>query len=59
MKRKCPLCKGVGEVDTSPPNKRDFHRKMAKDMRKEGFTFRQIMEALGYKHPGSISNLLK
>jgi hypothetical protein len=59
MEQKCPLCHGAGKVDINPPTKKDAHRKMAKDMRKKGLTIRQIMGALGYKHPGSISNLLK
>jgi hypothetical protein len=58
MKQKCPLCHGEGEVDINPPTRTAAHRKIAKDMRKKGLTIRQIMGALGYKHPGSITNLL-
>jgi hypothetical protein len=34
------------------------HSKMAKRLRKEGKTIREIANILGYKHPGSISHLL-
>jgi hypothetical protein len=33
--------------------------KIAKTLREEGYTIREIAATLGYKHPGSITNLLK
>jgi hypothetical protein len=34
------------------------HPKLAKSLKKEGRTIREIAALLGYKHPGSISHLL-
>ena len=59
MEQKCPLCDGKGLVDLNPPTKSDINRGKAKALRRKGLTIRQIAAALGYKHPGSISNLLK
>lgn len=58
MKCKCPLC-GKGMVEINPPKDNEADRKMAIKMREKGFTIRKIMTTLGYKHPGSISHLLK
>lgn len=56
-KCKCPLCgKGMVEINSRDP--KDADRKIAKKMRQAGYTIRQIMTTLGYKHPGSISHLL-
>lgn len=35
------------------------HIQAAKSLREQGYTIREIAATLGYKHPGSISNLLK
>lgn len=35
------------------------HIIIAKSLREQGYTIREIADKLGYKHPGSISNLLK
>ena len=32
---------------------------LAKGLREKGYTIREIARMLGYKHPGSITNLLK
>lgn len=34
-------------------------KRMAKELRSEGHTIRQIAKFMGFKHPGSISHLLK
>jgi hypothetical protein len=58
---KCPTCGGVGQVEyiPKPVFKSDTNRPLAKKLRKKGYTVRQIAKMLGYKNPGSISNLLK
>lgn len=35
------------------------HIQLAKSLREQGYTIRQIAATLGYNNPGSISNLLK
>jgi hypothetical protein len=59
MKCKCPLCGGRGEVERKPPKTTDEDAKLARRLKRKGFTIREIMVALGYRHPGSISHLLK
>lgn len=39
-------------------NRKLEHPKIAKRLRKRGHTIREIAQILGYKHPGSITNLL-
>jgi hypothetical protein len=38
---------------------RETQVKVAKQLREEGYTIREIAATLGYKNPGSISNLLR
>lgn len=54
---KCPICKGKGELAKSWGNKPD-NRIMTKLLRKEGYSFREIMKFLNYKSPNSIRKLL-
>jgi hypothetical protein len=59
--KKCPLCKGKGEL--SEPL-RFGHRVidnsvMAKLLRKEGYSLREIMRFLQYNSPNSVAKLLK
>lgn len=56
---KCPLCEGIGT--TVPREKRtaDEKRKLSIKMRELGFSFKEIMNALGYKSPNSVSKALK
>lgn len=58
----CPVCEGTGEVTFSVPigvpALRKRHKIIAVKMRKKGYTIRNIMKALGYTSPGSISYLL-
>lgn len=37
----------------------DANKKLAKSLRKDGLTIREICKAMGYAHPGSVSHLLK
>lgn len=39
-------------------NRKIDHPKIAKKLRSKGHTIREIAEILGYRHPGSITNLL-
>jgi hypothetical protein len=60
-KCKCPTCGGAGVIDKiviRPIGMTDTNRPLAKKLRKKGFTIRQIASMLGYKNPGSITNLL-
>lgn len=36
-----------------------LHPQVAKSLKKKGYTVREIAKMLGYKHPGSITHLLK
>ena len=61
-KCKCPTCGGSGEIDRiilKPQGLSDTNKPLAKKLKKKGYTIRQIAKMLGYKHPGSISHLLK
>lgn len=59
MKCKCPMCNGTGRVEVDIKPTSDQLKMAAKNMRKQGFTIRQIAATLGFKHPGSITHLLK
>lgn len=55
---KCPACSGTGKLKVSV-SYTDTLRPVAKKLRIEGYTIREIAAMLGFKHPGSITNLLK
>jgi transcriptional regulator GlxA family with amidase domain len=58
----CPCCKGTGKIDVVVKPvaiERQSRVKMAKALRRKGLTIRQIAEVMGFKHPGSVSDLLK
>jgi hypothetical protein len=55
---KCPTCNGHGLIEVKL-SYTDTNKPLAKALRSKGYTFREIAKMLGYKHPGSISNLLK
>jgi hypothetical protein len=62
MKVKCPLCEGEGKVEKNVLRNRAWikERKLkAIKMRKLGFTYTEIMKALGYKSPRSVAIQLK
>lgn len=54
---KCPTCGGTGQIEIAI-SYTDTNRPLAHKLKKEGKTIREIAKLLGYKHPGSITNLL-
>lgn len=56
---KCPLCKGTGKTVSRSQRTAQEKREKAIQLRKLGFTFTEIQNALGYKSPNSISKALK
>lgn len=55
--RSCPICKGTGQLE--PPGKQNKgavinNTVMAKLLRKEGYSLRQIAKFLGYNSPQSV-----
>lgn len=58
MKCKSPLCGGTGKVERKRKKTTDTDAILAQRLRKKNFTIREIMDALCYKNPGSISHLL-
>ena len=57
----CPMCNGCGKIH-SPAFKNaimDEKRAMAKQLHEQGYSYREIMAAMGYKSVGSVQNLLK
>lgn len=50
--------KGYVDMIVASNKSREIQVKIAHQLRSEGYTIRQIAAALGYKHPGSITNLL-
>lgn len=58
---KCPICKGSGELEKPYGQTRDLvevKKKMAKVLRKNGYSYRQIQRFLGYKSPRSIQDFI-
>lgn len=59
---KCPTCKGHGEIE-KPGNtivSRQRRRKeIAKTLRSEGYSIREIMALMSYKSTNSVSKLLE
>jgi hypothetical protein len=56
------MCKGKGSIKFTPKlplEVRNEHRRLAKELQQTGFRIREIASLLGYKHPGSIFNLLQ
>lgn len=55
----CPVCGGTGKVKPPKPKKEmEEMVKVAKALKKAGFSFREIMELMGYKSTRSVSYLL-
>ena len=61
---KCIICKGTGEIEE--PKHKDidgemnaYKKAVANELHIKGYSYRQIMKALGYKSTRSISLLLK
>lgn len=61
-KIKCPTCAGVGIIDQpglTLASRIKRRTKIAKDLRKEGYSIREIMALMGYKSTNSVAILLK
>lgn len=56
---KCPLCKGTGKTVSRSQRTAKEKQEKAVQLRKMGFKFREIQNALGYKSPNSVSKALK
>jgi len=58
----CPVCQGTGKFELPAKMKIDsggIKKKLAIELRKKGYSIRQIQVCLGYKSPRSIQLLLK
>ena len=55
---KCPLCNGTGKTVPRDQRTAQEKREKAVQLRKLGFTYREIQNALGYKSPRSIQKAL-
>lgn len=58
----CPICKGTGKIKLPYTQTTDdviLKKMMAKVLRKEGFSVRQIMKFLGYKSPRSVARFFE
>lgn len=51
---KCKVCNGTGKISKHFLPDRVRRRKQARDLRKLGFRYLEIMRALGYKSPRSV-----
>ena len=61
-KVKCPVCRGTGKFELPHRmaiDKMELQKYLATELRKKGYSIRQIQVALGYKSPRSIQILLK
>lgn len=56
----CPVCKGVGQIVAPKPSE-DIGKKVraAKELKKAGFSFREIMKFMNYKSTRSVSYLFE
>jgi|GEM_PF-3081267 len=61
---KCPICKGKGTIDI--PNKLNPYfniqvdaKYIAKSLRAEKYSYREIARIMGYNNPQSIKNLIE
>lgn len=54
---KCPICKGKGEIKSNKLSRMSFierRREMAKILRKNGFSVREIARMVGYGSTRSV-----
>lgn len=60
MKGNCPICNGTGKID-KPAMINQMQQKInvAKLLRDNGYSIRQIMNLMGYKSTRSVTNLLE
>lgn len=58
---KCPICKGAGKIKQASMVGKQLRQKknIAKLLKKEGYSLREIMRLMNYKAVGSVQNLLK
>lgn len=55
---KCPICKGVGKlIEPKPLQDMKLKASIAKDLLKQGFSYRQVMKLMDYKSPASVRSL--
>ena len=59
MKVKCPICKGLGEIEAPKRLGTDFKRRATETLRDNGFSLRDIQKYLGYKSVCSVQHFLK
>jgi hypothetical protein len=60
-KERCPVCNGTGKLETPKHREADMvevNQKIAKDLVNRGYSYRQVMRALGYKSVRSVQYLL-
>lgn len=60
MKKTCPICHGTGSIE-NPHGKgknMEFKIHVAKTLKEQGFSIREIMKVMGYKSPRSVQDLL-
>ena len=55
----CPCCNGVGKIEKKSIIDRKLRRHKARQLRKLGFTYVEIMKAVGYKSPRSVALAIK
>ena len=61
QKIKCPICKGDGEVEgplAAVAARQRRQSDIAKKLKAEGYTVREIMALMGYKSTNSVSVLI-
>ena len=60
-KIKCPMCIGSGKIHAPEFKQKLLPQKVstAKRMRAKGYSIREIMRAMKYKSPRSVTNLLE
>lgn len=56
----CPICKGKKTIEDPIDYKENakLMAKIAKDLIKLGFSYRQTMEIMGYKSPATIQHFV-
>jgi len=60
LKIECKHCKGIGYVSRRVKNDQSIKiQKKAFEMRKKGYTYREIQKELGFTHPQIVYNLVK
>lgn len=58
-KQECPLCDGEGEVPYWKMIKLKPKEKIAKALKSDGYSVREIQKLLGYKSSRSVQSLLE